>query len=168
LQCHRQTADEYLRDLCFRRLIAMAKLTKSFHRLSARLDYELSVIAKMGWPSYFLIVADFISWAKNNKIVVGPGRGSAPGSLVCYLTGITNLDPLEYDLLFERFLNPDRISMPDMIWFRRHPRDEVINMWKKVQQRPRGESSLRHGQPRAAIRDIGGCWIILMNTATGG
>ncbi len=65
-----------------------------------RLDYELAVIAKMGWPSYFLIVADFINWAKNSKIVVGPGRGSAAGSLVCYLTGITNLDPLKYDLLF--------------------------------------------------------------------
>ena len=68
----------------------------------------------MGWSSYFIIVADFVNWAKDNKIVVGPGRGSAAGSLVCYLTGITNLDPLQYDLLFERFLNPDRVSMPDI------------------------------------------------------
>ena len=74
----------------------------------------MEVIAKMGWPSYFLIVADLVNWAKDNGIVVGPGRGSAAGSLVCYLTNITNVDPLKYELLFERFLNPDRISMPDI------------------------------------------------------
>ncbi len=82
----------------------------------------------MGWPSYFLIVADFVNWAKENKIVVGPGRGSAAGSLVCYLTGITNLDPFKYDLLFESFLNPDRISMPDIdMDFADIRRDEVIH-----------------------------------------
>ena len=79
-----------------------------------RMDYELKVIKKMGWPSYFLIVADFVVWSKEQGIVVGPGRGSAAGSLVCYLIGITNLDPIHYDLVFERFLNPERISMPDI------------------------------------------------------
>jgi DNA polymerase-3 subunit alpha len=79
-----------------------------------RIEYELSVIGNMGYEGYFLIVADLINWSKNNGIVCGPGRGSAAGSIVAYLTNITELDPLEYDLLFERFLNPDRISMPDI------------------------------------------------------
>src|SRR5574344_1828492 len=86
----------------------------------------------MRWPTYFLIVSDFINWAKDNKVVVGPGRGSAAGSFVCYLIGITNLDPLEYDLLFERFLNPERISMPDIdIDFDASKRDDVINYVKE-------------------------------------
>ena len=79
-----------------------------------RLEYELSVIERMGFPSYFLIVADYINWAKANGILVGPGRGSAAGSMVAYLTGITELDPMKYGLLFERFLNPDRVSLPDI------------------------------------------------------
>ncbi|MEA3500405.1 MAG: DNA polymerase III subunit alpha, partial [Candidatus Marinimicrobia bacterium] len=79
-----------------------------------RLDYELKVINKMDYPGYFLITSDFIQYAKNNNIPVGPGRGSAAGSLVAYSLGITNVDPLKYDLLFERFLNPDRVSMPDI------------------------------------------------------
>jgi DNA polymerase-3 subunit alpha len=93
-----------------------------------RVDYELEVIAKMGWPSYFLIVADFVNWAKQQNIVVGPGRGSAAGSLVCYCIGITNLCPIKYNLVFERFLNPDRISMPDIdLDFADTRRDEVLN-----------------------------------------
>ena len=92
-----------------------------------RLDYELSIITKMGFSAYFLIVEDFIKFARQNGIAVGPGRGSAAGSLVSYLLAITNVDPIEYDLLFERFLNPERISMPDIdIDFSDERRDEVL------------------------------------------
>jgi DNA polymerase-3 subunit alpha len=123
-----------------------------------RLDYELSVIAKMGWPSYFLIVADFINWAKDNKIVVGPGRGSAAGSLVCYLTGITNLDPLKYNLLFERFLNPDRISMPDIdMDFADTRRGEVLNYVGEKYGHDHVAQIITFGTmaARAAVRDVG-------------
>lgn len=123
-----------------------------------RLDYELSVIAKMGWPSYFLIVADFINWAKDNKIVVGPGRGSAAGSLVCYLTGITNLDPLKYDLLFERFLNPERISMPDIdMDFADIRRGEVLNYVGEKYGHDHVAQIITFGTmaARAAVRDVG-------------
>ena len=78
-----------------------------------RLAFEVNTIVQMGFPGYFLIVADFINWAKNNGVPVGPGRGSGAGSLVAYSLGITDLDPLRYNLLFERFLNPERVSMPD-------------------------------------------------------
>ncbi len=99
---------------------------------AARLDTELSTIAKMGFSGYFLIVADFINWAKNNGVPVGPGRGSGAGSLVAYSLGITDLDPLRYDLLFERFLNPERVSMPDFdIDFCQDGRDSVIDYVKK-------------------------------------
>lgn len=84
---------------------------ETYHK---RFDYEMSVINKMGFPGYFLVVADYISFAREQEIYVGPGRGSAAGSLVAYCLGITDLDPVEFDLLFERFLNPDRISMPDI------------------------------------------------------
>ncbi|MEE8078697.1 MAG: DNA polymerase III subunit alpha [Pseudomonadales bacterium] len=94
----------------------------------ARLDYELSVINQMGFPGYFLIVMEFIAWAKANEIPVGPGRGSGAGSLVAYALGITDLDPLRYELLFERFLNPERVSMPDFdVDFCMEGRDKVIN-----------------------------------------
>jgi len=123
-----------------------------------RLDYELSVIGKMGWPSYFLIVADFVSWAKKNGIVVGPGRGSAAGSFVCYLTGITNLDPLKYELLFERFLNPDRVSMPDIdLDFADVRRDEVINYVEEKYGKDHVAQIITFGTmaARAAVRDVG-------------
>ncbi len=123
-----------------------------------RLDYELSVIAKMGWPAYFLIVADFVTWAKNQNIVVGPGRGSAAGSLVCYLTGITNIDPLKYDLLFERFLNPERISMPDIdLDFADTRRDEVIKYVEDKYGKDHVAQIITFGTmaARAAIRDVG-------------
>jgi DNA polymerase-3 subunit alpha len=98
----------------------------------ARLDLELGVIAKMGFSGYFLIVADFINWAKNHGVPVGPGRGSGAGSLVAYSLGITDLDPLKYDLLFERFLNPERVSMPDFdIDFCQDNRDRVIDYVKR-------------------------------------
>ncbi len=99
---------------------------------AARLDTELTTIAKMGFSGYFLIVADFINWAKTNGVPVGPGRGSGAGSLVAYALGITDLDPIRYDLLFERFLNPERVSMPDFdIDFCQNGRDRVIDYVKK-------------------------------------
>ncbi|NDF70934.1 MAG: DNA polymerase III subunit alpha, partial [Betaproteobacteria bacterium] len=97
-------------------------------RYEARLDFECQTIVQMGFPGYFLIVADFIGWAKRNGVPVGPGRGSGAGSLVAYSLGITDLDPLRYDLLFERFLNPERVSMPDFdIDFCQEGRDRVID-----------------------------------------
>lgn len=123
-----------------------------------RMDYELSVIEKMGWPSYFLIVADFVNWAKDNGIIVGPGRGSAAGSLVCYLTGITNLDPIKYGLLFERFLNPDRVSMPDIdLDFADDRRDEVIRYVEKKYGQDHVAQIITFGTmaARAAARDVG-------------
>jgi DNA polymerase-3 subunit alpha len=97
-----------------------------------RLEFEMDVISKMGFPGYFLIVQDFINWAKNNGIPVGPGRGSAGGSLVAYALGITDIDPIKHDLLFERFLNPDRVSMPDIdVDFCMDRREEVIDYVSK-------------------------------------
>ena len=92
-----------------------------------RIEYELGVIGSMGFNGYLLVVADFINWAKRQKIPVGPGRGSAAGSVICYLLGITDIDPLQHGLLFERFLNPERVSMPDIdVDFDDRRRDEVI------------------------------------------
>ena len=97
-----------------------------------RLNFEVKVINEMGYAGYFLIVADFINWSKSNHIPVGPGRGSGAGSVVAYSLGITDLDPLAYNLLFERFLNPDRVSMPDFdIDFCQEGRDKVIDYVKK-------------------------------------
>lgn len=123
-----------------------------------RLNYELEVIAKMGWPSYFLIVSDFVNWAKDNGIVVGPGRGSAAGSLVCYLARITDLDPLKYELLFERFLNPDRISMPDIdMDFADVRRDDVIRYVEGKYGKDHVAQIITFGTmaARAAVRDVG-------------
>jgi DNA polymerase III subunit alpha len=130
----------------------------SIGQITERLDYELGVITKMGWPAYFLIVADFVNWAKDNKIVVGPGRGSAAGSLVCYLTGITNLDPLHYDLLFERFLNPDRISMPDIdLDFADARRGDVLDYVAQKYGHDHVAQIITFGTmaARAAVRDVG-------------
>ena len=106
-------ADTYLRELAIKGLTRRLKgnVLKNY---SDRLIYELSIIKKMGFSNYFLVVYDFILYAKKNNILVGPGRGSAAGSLVAYSLGITEIDPLKYDLLFERFLNPERVSMPDI------------------------------------------------------
>ena len=152
--------DSYLLEQCRQGLIK--RYNKNYDQVETeikeRMDYELSVIKKMGWPSYFLIVADFVNWAKEQKIVVGPGRGSAAGSLVCYLTGITNLDPLEYDLLFERFLNPDRISMPDIdMDFADIRRDEVIRYVENKYGKDHVAQIITFGTmaARAAIRDVG-------------
>ncbi|MBX3022543.1 MAG: DNA polymerase III subunit alpha [Bdellovibrionales bacterium] len=123
-----------------------------------RLDYELGIIGKMGFNGYFLIVQDFIGWAKNNEIPVGPGRGSGAGSLVAYSLRITDLDPMPYNLLFERFLNPERISMPDFdIDFCQDNRGRVIEYVTEKYGRPSVSQIITYGklQARAAIRDVG-------------
>ena len=110
-----KNSKDYLRMLCNKGLEKrLASYTGDKSVYKKRLDYELSIIDKMGYNDYFLIVWDFIKYAKNNNILVGPGRGSGAGSLVAYSIGITSVDPLKYNLLFERFLNPERISMPDI------------------------------------------------------
>lgn len=152
--------DSLLRKWCEEGILKRypSLLEDDFLVVKNRLDYELSVIAKMGWSAYFLIVADFIKWAKDNKIVVGPGRGSAAGSLVCYLTEITNLDPLKYDLLFERFLNPDRISMPDIdMDFADTRRGEVLNYVGEKYGHDHVAQIITFGTmaARAAVRDVG-------------
>ena len=124
----------------------------------ARLDIELDVIVKMGFPGYFLIVADFINWGKQNGIPVGPGRGSGAGSLVAWALGITDLDPLPYDLLFERFLNPERVSMPDFdIDFCMDRRDEVIDYVAAKYGRDRVSQIITYGtmSAKAVVRDAG-------------
>ncbi|QKM47929.1 DNA polymerase III subunit alpha [Burkholderia glumae] len=123
-----------------------------------RLDFECGTITKMGFPGYFLIVADFINWAKNNGVPVGPGRGSGAGSLVAYSLGITDLDPLRYNLLFERFLNPERVSMPDFdIDFCQHGRDRVIQYVKEKYGADAVSQIATFGTmaAKAAVRDIG-------------
>ena len=123
-----------------------------------RLDFELDVIIKMGFPGYFLIVADFIQWAKNQGIPVGPGRGSGAGSVVAWALTITDLDPIELGLLFERFLNPDRVSMPDFdIDFCQDRRDEVIRYVQEKYGADRVAQIITFGklQARAALRDVG-------------
>lgn len=151
-----QTGETYLRQLAEggieRRYGAMTPA------IQERLDYELSVIEKTGFASYFLIVQDFVNWAKNNGIVVGPGRGSAAGSIVAYLLNITNVDPLRYELLFERFLNPERIAMPDIdIDFADIRRDEVLRYVESKYGKDHVAQIITFGTmaARAAIRDVG-------------
>lgn len=123
-----------------------------------RLEIELNVIVQMGFPGYFMIVADFIQWAKNNSIPVGPGRGSGAGSLVAYALKITDLDPIEFDLLFERFLNPERVSMPDFdIDFCMERRDEVIDYVARHYGRDHVSQIITYGSmaAKAVIRDVG-------------
>jgi DNA polymerase III subunit alpha len=152
--------DSYLKKICEDGL--KIRYGKSYEEIDKeikeRMDYELSVIKKMGWPSYFLIVADFVGWAKKQGIVVGPGRGSAAGSLVCFLTEITNLDPLKYGLLFERFLNPDRISMPDIdLDFADIRRGEVLEYVEGKYGKDHVSQIITFGTmaARAAVRDVG-------------
>ncbi len=124
----------------------------------ARLDFELGIIEKMGFPGYFLIVSDFIKWAKDHNIPVGPGRGSGAGSLVAYALTITDLDPLRYALLFERFLNPERVSMPDFdIDFCMDRREEVISYVQEKYGRDRVAQIITFGAllSKAAVRDVG-------------
>lgn len=127
-------------------------------RYHERLRFEVNTIAQMGFPGYFLIVADFINWAKNNGVPVGPGRGSGAGSLVAFSLGITDLDPLRYNLLFERFLNPERVSMPDFdIDFCQHGRDRVIAYVKEKYGKDAVSQIATFGTmaAKAAIRDVG-------------
>ena len=127
-------------------------------RYVERLDFEIETILKMGFPGYFLIVADFINWAQNNGCPVGPGRGSGAGSLVAYSLSITDLDPLRYNLLFERFLNPERVSMPDFdIDFCQANRDRVIDYVKQKYGRDAVSQIATFGTmaAKAALRDIG-------------
>lgn len=147
---------QYLEDLCRDGLSdRYAEVTEEIEQ---RLAYELSIIDKMGFVAYFLIVWDFINYAKNDRIPVGPGRGSAAGSLVSYLLGITDLDPLKYGLLFERFLNPDRSGMPDIdIDFCYERRVEVIDYVTRKYGKSNVAQIITFGtmQARAAIRDVG-------------
>ena len=127
-------------------------------RYQERLEFEIATILKMGFPGYFLIVGDFINWAKKNGCPVGPGRGSGAGSLVAYSLGITDLDPLQYKLLFERFLNPERVSMPDFdIDFCQANRDRVIDYVKLKYGKEAVSQIVTFGTlaARAAIRDVG-------------
>jgi len=127
-------------------------------RYVERLDFEIATILKMGFPGYFLIVADFINWAQNNGCPVGPGRGSGAGSLVAYALNITGLDPLQYNLLFERFLNPERVSMPDFdIDFCQGNRDRVIDYVKQKYGRDAVSQIATFGTmaAKAALRDVG-------------
>ncbi len=148
--------DEYLRNLCEGGL--KKRYTKATPDIRRRLDYELSVISQMGFASYFLIVWDFIEYAKRQKIMVGPGRGSGAGSLVAYLLGITELDPLKYGLLFERFLNPGRKSMPDLdIDFADTGRERVIDYVKEKYGQKNVAQIITFGTmlARAVVRDTG-------------
>ena len=127
-------------------------------RYESRLKFETDTIIKMGFPGYFLIVADFIQWAKHNGVPVGPGRGSGAGSLVAYALSITDLDPLQYNLLFERFLNPDRVSMPDFdIDFCQEGRDRVIQYVKERYGKEAVSQIATFGTMAAkgAVRDVG-------------
>lgn len=123
-----------------------------------RIKFELDIILQMGFPGYFLIVADFIQWGKNQAIPVGPGRGSGAGSLVAYALKITDLDPIEYDLLFERFLNPERVSMPDFdVDFCMDRRDEVIDYVSRHYGRDHVSQIVTYGTmaAKAVVRDVG-------------
>lgn len=164
---------EYMRELCFQGLITKYKLAEkgcktekdvlkskeeNIKGLRDRLEYELKIISDMGFIGYFLIVWDFVKWAKDHEIIVGPGRGSAAGALVSYCLDITTIDPLKYNLLFERFLNPARISMPDIdLDFADNRRDEVIDYVAQKYGRDRVAQICTFGTlaARAAIKDVG-------------
>jgi DNA polymerase-3 subunit alpha len=149
-------AFDYLVELCEKGL--QKRYGKITPELQERLKFELKTIKEMGFADYFLIVWDFIAFAKKNSIGVGPGRGSAAGSLVAYCLEITDIDPIKYDLLFERFLNPGRKSMPDIdIDFSVHGRDQVINYVADKYGRDRVAQIITFGtmMARAAVRDAG-------------
>ena len=150
------TSWEYLRKLCF----------DGFNKhypdddgtLKERLEYELGVIQSMGYVDYFLIVWDFIHFAKSHDIMVGPGRGSAAGSIVAYSLGITDIDPIRYQLLFERFLNPERVSMPDIdIDFCFERRQEVIDYVVSKYGKDRVVQIVTFGTlaAKGVVRDVG-------------
>ena len=148
---------EYFRELCFNGLYE--RYGKDVpEEYKSRLDYELETVDKMGYTDYYLIVQDFVRFAKSKDIPVGPGRGSGAGSLAAYCIGITDLDPMKYDLIFERFLNPERVSMPDFdIDFCYERRQEVIDYVTEKYGHDRVAQIVTFGtlQTRAAIRDVG-------------
>ena len=150
------TSWEYLNKLCFDGL--SERYAPVTDELRERLEYELSTIKNMGYVDYFLIVWDFIKYARDHDIMVGPGRGSAAGSLVAYTLGITQLDPIRYDLLFERFLNPERVSMPDIdVDFCFERRQEVIDYVVRKYGKDRVVQIVTFGTlaARGVIRDVG-------------
>ncbi len=156
---------EHLRNSCYAKILERylfdpkkEKFTEQEQKIIDRLEYELGVIQKTGYASYFLIVQDFTDWSRANGVMVGPGRGSAAGSIVAYLLWITNLDPLRYDLLFERFLNPDRISMPDIdIDFADEKRDDVLRYVEQKYGKEHVAQIITFGTmaARAAVKDVG-------------
>lgn len=150
-----KTASEYFVDLLEKGF--SKKYDSTNQEARERLDYEKEVIKKMGFEDYFLIVQDFVNWSKDQGIIVGPGRGSAAGSIIAYILGITNIDPLKYGLLFERFLNPDRISMPDIdIDFADDRRDEVLRYVQEKYGEERVGQIITFGTmaARGSIRDV--------------
>ena len=152
------TEASYLRHLCD--LAFPEKYPDSYERLEEakeRLEFELGIIEQMKYSGYFLIVWDFIKYARNNNISIGPGRGSGAGSIVCYLTGITELDPLEYGLLFERFLNPERVSMPDIDTdISDIGRSKIVEYMIKTYQADKSAQIVTFGfeKSRSAVRDV--------------
>lgn len=150
------TDEQYLRKLCEEKI--SNRYSEITEEIQQRLEYELSIIHRMGYDSYFLIVWDFINFARSQNIAVGPGRGSAAGSIVAYILGITDIDPLKYNLLFERFLNPERVTMPDIdIDFCYIRRDEVIEYVKRRYGDDHVAQIITFGTMAAkgAIRDVG-------------
>ncbi len=149
-----QTSQEYLEDLIKEKI--KERFPEITSEIKERLEKELKIIEKTGFADYFLLVQDFVNWAKKHGIVVGPGRGSAAGSLVSYILGITEVDPLKYELLFERFLNPDRIQMPDIdVDFADTRRDEVVAYVREKYGEDKVAQIITFGtmMARAAVRD---------------
>jgi len=157
--------DDYLRHLC--EMGYPSRYAAEDVKAKERLEYELGIIKQMGYSGYFLIVWDFINYCRQNDIPVGPGRGSAAGSIVAYLTGITNIDPLKYNLIFERFLNPERISMPDIdtdiCYVKRHL---VVDYLAKKYGESHVAQIITFGTlaAKAAIKDVGRALEIPLNT----
>jgi DNA polymerase-3 subunit alpha len=162
-----KTPHQYFRELAYEGLaerlqaprdVSEPEVKTRQKRYQGRLETELDVITSMGFAGYFLIVADFIRWARENGVPVGPGRGSGAGSLVAYALKITDLDPLQYDLLFERFLNPERVSMPDFdVDFCMEGRDRVIDYVARRYGRERVSQIITYGRmaAKAVVRDVG-------------
>lgn len=152
-----ETSEEYLRLLCEKGLKELIPLERQ-EQAQKQLDYELGVVDKMGFNDYFLITWDFINYAKTNGIMVGPGRGSAAGAIIAYTLKITELDPIEHGLVFERFLNPDRVSMPDIdIDFADHRRHEVLEYTINKYGKDCVSQVITYGtmSAKAAVRDVG-------------
>lgn len=150
-----ETPKQYLRDLVYSRISRVSSYPQG--EVKERIDYELGIISQKGYDNYFLIVQDFVNWAKDQDIAVGPGRGSAAGSLVSYILGITDINPLEYSLPFERFLNPERPSPPDIdIDFADIRRDEVLQYVRDKFGEEKVAQIITFGtmESRSAIRDV--------------